>query len=110
LKWQARVGDKFDWFVSLQNQGIVVPILDQMPEVEEDARPYLKAFHFLSGSRRTGFGPSYIPLTEIIAYCDLILLTDPDTRFLYAQIIQELDAYYLTEIATEKSSAGKRRS
>ena len=100
------MGDKLEWFISLQEEGISVPILDQMPEVEKNIWPYLKAFNFLSSSRRMGFGPGYIPLSEIVVYCDLILIDDPDTRFLYAQIIQELDAFYLqvTEKQGDKNS------
>ena len=102
MDWQVKIGDKFEWFVSLKESGVPTPILDKMPVIKQSAYSYWKIFNFLSSSRRVGFGPGRIPLSEIIIYCDLYLIYDIEERLFIAEVIQELDAYYVMKI-TEKS-------
>jgi len=101
------VGDNLDWFISLQESGEKVPILEERPYIEDYAIFYWSAFNILSCSRRVGMGNSYVPLTEIIAYCDLYLIRDVESRIFLSEVITELDSFYLSESNKKSGKVGK---
>jgi hypothetical protein len=102
------VGDKLEWFISLQSEGRVIPILDEMPLIEDYAHFYWVAFNVLSGSRRIGMGNGSIPLSEIRGYCDEYLIKDVESRIFLIEVVSELDSFYLSE-SNKKSEKGSKK-
>ena len=49
----------------------------------------------LSSSRPIGFAPGSIPLSEILAYCDLVGISGQDDRLEFVEIIQSMDRVVL---------------
>ena len=47
-------------------------------------------------------GTGMIPLSEIVTYCDLILLDHPDDRLFLVEIITELDSFYISKMSDKK--------
>ena len=67
-----------------------------MPEVDTYSRPFWEAWEALSSRRqRTQVGPQAIPISEILAYCDLRRIDDPDEREDMYHMIGMLDGLYL---------------
>ena len=63
--------------------------LAERPEFNVDI---WNAFAVLSAQRDGGFsGITPIPVSEVMAYCDLRGMTDPDTRTLYLRGVTALD-------------------
>lgn len=56
---------------------------------------YMEAFEMLNGSRQTGFGIGYIPLSEIDAYCRIYEIRDLDDIELYVRFIRALDRVWV---------------
>ena len=73
------------------------------PELFQDLMFDWSAFVILSGSRQVGMGGACaIPVSEIVAYCELIGITDSECRVTLLRRIQILDGEYL-KIQAEKS-------
>jgi len=79
---------------------VKVPRLDAKPQLHDGVgsvglNPYIRAYQILSRSRQIGMAEFYIPLTEILAYLDLIEMTDQQEREEFALIIMAIDAALL---------------
>lgn len=72
------------------------PTLTAMPQIFEDVRWVWAAWASLHRSRSLGFAEGPIPLTEILAYCQLNEVDRP--RFL-AYAVQEMDVVYLHHVS-----------
>jgi len=60
------------------------------------AQPFWDAFWVLHGSRGASMGgPMPIPLTEMLAWCDLRGIEDSEDRMELLQHIRTMDAVYL---------------
>lgn len=102
MTWQLKVGDKLDWFIALQNEGNEIAVLKERPDIKESSLPFWRAYCLLASSRRVGMGTGMIPLSEIVTYCDLILLDHPDDRLFLVEIITELDSFYISKMSDKK--------
>lgn len=81
---------------------VVYEITQQIPKMVLE-RPVLYPhlglvwliFQSVLHSRRVGFGPFFIPLSEMIAALDLFEIHDVEQRLYYVQLLQQLDRVYL---------------
>lgn len=62
-------------------------------------REYLNAFHTLSSTRQSGFGPNPITLTEILAYLQLYGTEDKDA---FIEYMLKMDASFLSAQAEKE--------
>ncbi|WP_456238570.1 phage tail assembly chaperone [Parachitinimonas caeni] len=68
--------------------------LSAQPELQPDSLRWWQAFHDLSPSRPAGWGPAPIPVSEILAYAELLGFDAADRPFLL-QMIRACDAVWL---------------
>ena len=77
-----------------------------MPQLTIWTSAYWEAWSFLRGSRSLGFGAvGWIPVSEIIAYLDLIREDDPEERLRYLRMVLSLDDLYVSKMNERKPSA-----
>ena len=100
--------EKADWFASLESEGLEVPIeYADPPDLFPDLNLDWKAFMVLSGSRQTGMnGPLNITVSEVLSYCELLGINDPDSRVILLERIQILDSEYM-KVISEKQQRNK---
>lgn len=70
-------------------------ILSERPELTQWCVPYWNAFQRLSGSRPIGMAAGSIPLSEIVAYCTLYGISDPNDIDDLVYVIGEMDSEWL---------------
>lgn len=97
MSWYAEHGEHLETYYRVQAQGLKVAALDIRPELISgfgtmSDNPYLRAYYLLSKSRQIGMAEFYIPLTEIVAYLDLIGIEGHEARSDFATIIIAIDA------------------
>jgi len=89
-----------------------VPALQNRPTLSRWVYDYWEAFRVLGSSRtatQAGLGP--IPLSELVAYLDMMSIQDIDERLTYIKMIQSLDSVYVTHINDKaKASAAKQKA
>lgn len=97
-----------------QAAGKQIKALDDKPEDLGNLVWFYNVFHALSGSRPQGMGGSGpIPVSEVLAYCQLINMDDIDDRLMLLGFISKMDSVWLKhqekvqKAAEEKS---KRKS
>ena len=94
-----KIGDKYEWFLSLQEKGHKVKILDEQPELYADLYQYWTAFQELSSSRiNTGFGVGTIPFSEISSYLNECCITDYEERLTFIKWIKFIDINYVKAV------------
>ena len=95
MAFEFKVGDRLEFLEKMEDEGHVIPELQNQPELFQDAFPYLSAFHALSSSRQMGFGIGYIPYSEIHAYLNEQQIYNPDERIEYFKWIKFIDQLYV---------------
>ena len=101
--------------LQLQAKGQRVARLENRPKLNDglgvvSANPYIQAYQVLSRSRQIGMAEFYIPLTEIMAYLDLIQLNDPVEREDFALIVMAIDSAMLAHKSEKDKQNESRRS
>jgi hypothetical protein len=86
----------------MEDQGHIIPELQNQPELFSDSVPYLSAFRCLSTSRQMGFGIGYIPYSEICSYLNENQI-ESYYREDYIQWIQLIDSIYV-ELQSKKKT------
>jgi hypothetical protein len=79
----------------MEDQGHVIPELQNKPELFPELIPYLSAFQDLTTSRQTGFGMGYIPYSEICSYLTENRIPYPD-REEFLRWIRFIDSEYVS--------------
>jgi len=75
----------------------------ERPELSRWAMPYREAFTRLSGSRPVSMGGAgAIPLSEILSYCRLYGISDPDEIDDLVYLIGVMDGEWLAGINTSE--------
>ena len=69
--------------------------LESRPELDEGVILFWNAFQMLSPSRSVGMGVGCIPLSEILAFCDMADVRGVDERIEFVRVIQAMDAVFL---------------
>ncbi|WP_298983488.1 hypothetical protein [uncultured Roseibium sp.] len=82
-----------------QKTGKVPPALKRKPELFEDLRLVWEAFKTLSPARQYYNGaPQPIPLSEILAYCQMFEINDLEERREFAEFIIEMDTVFIAAV------------
>lgn len=89
LKWGAHV-KAFN--LQYKKSGVKPAPLKSRPTLKPVDAAYNTAFNALSRSRPTGMhGSSAILISEILAYCELMGIANPQLRVKYLNLMQEMD-------------------
>lgn len=112
--WTLRHGKNYEWYLDIEASGGHISALDTKPELYEDLRQDFKAFGELHQSRRyTGFGPSPLCVTDILAYMEMFDICDYEARKIFLKRIQVMDQAYLQysiEQTAKTSSADNNKA
>ena len=110
LSWHLEYGNKNEWFEKLEEQGEPdIPALDTRPSLYPDLLLDWRAFHEISSSRPSGFGLSYIPLSQILAYMLIHGIVDYEERKELIKRIHILDNTFMAYHAEEKAKTKKKK-
>lgn len=96
--------------MELDAQGEAVPALESMPELHADLIFYWDVFLMLSGSRPTGFGMGYVPLSEISNCLDEHRIWNWEERLEAIHWIQFIDRQYVSLNSEKKATDGRNKS
>lgn len=97
-----------------EKEGIEIPSLENMPEVDSINHLFWSAFQVLSKTRLNNGGlPQPIQVSEILAYAKLMDIDDPDDRDDLLAMILIMDEMWLEDrekkrIAAEKKAKQRR--
>lgn len=94
----------------MQEGGLEVSALQHRPRLNQWVSTYWEAFQYLGTSRalhQGGVGP--IPLSEIVAYMDVVYLRDVDARLTFIKMIQSLDSVYVLHVNEKAEQRAKAR-
>ena len=80
----------------MENEGHVIPELENRPDLFPEAAPYISAFFSLSTSRQMGFGVGYIPYSEIHSYLNENQIYSTEEREEYFRWIKFIDHLYVS--------------
>lgn len=83
------------------------PVLLAKPVLNQQDTYYYRAFHALDLSRAVSESIGYIPLSEIVAYCQLKKISDCEFFF---DVIQNIDRAYVRFIRARHSEELERYS
>lgn len=99
LKWYNQWGRQLDFLLELSADGEDVPALRSKPTLTIWQEQFWDAFQVLSDSRSfTQIGISSIPISEILAYLNLMQIVDAELRCLYLTFIRNLDVVFCNHI------------
>jgi hypothetical protein len=74
------------------------PLLSR-PRLKQQDRPFYDAYYTLAAARSAGLsGPEAIPVSEILAYVNLLGISSQEERMKYMRLIQQLDLAYLAHM------------
>lgn len=105
LKWGAHV-KAFE--AQAKKTGIKSGPLLNRPRLQRQDVPYYIAFNSLSQARPQGMnGSGPIPVSEILALCQLVGIANQPERVKYLNLIQQLDYICLEHWASERSKQTK---
>lgn len=65
------------------------------PEIHANELFFWDGFRRLASSRPIGMAPGGIPVSEMLAYLDLVDIRDVETRMMFVDIISALDGEFL---------------
>lgn len=103
-------GEKVEFLQSIEETtGETPPALANRPALNKWVLNYWAGFHLLNASRPlgpSGVGP--IPLSEIVAYCEMFQVDDMDERERFVTMIRALDAAYLKRQAEKREAERKK--
>ena len=81
------------------------PLLNR-PRLKAPDAPYQEAFNSLNNSRQGGMGgPCAIPISEVLAYLNLMGIASIAQRSKYLRLLQQMDSTYLTYVAEKQAAS-----
>jgi hypothetical protein len=82
------------------------PILNSQPELFPDLLWIWEGFMFLTSSRQFGMAsPQPILISEIVAYCELMGINDPDEREEFLHHVQKMDLVFQADFRARNPSS-----
>lgn len=86
------------------------PLLSR-PRIKLLDKEYLDAFHTLSKSRpRDMAGPGAIPVSDVLAYVNLVGVASGEERVKYLRLIQQMDDVFLEHAREEAKKHQNNKS
>jgi hypothetical protein len=80
------------------------------PRLKAADGPFVDSFYALHAARSGGMGgPNAIPISEVLAYLQLMGIASVEARAKYLRLIQRLDSVYLAHAAEKAEQARKTR-
>ena len=110
MAWGLKWGSHVKAFEAQAKKTGVMPVpLKSRPRLQNQDAVYYRAFTTLSQSRPSGGmgGRSAIPISEILAFCQLVGIASKEERLKYLSLIQELDQICLEHWAEESAKTKK---
>lgn len=108
MEWLLEWGPSLDFLEGLREEALdagrpeeIPPALLDRPEVPEHAAWYMGAFYALSPSRQIGWAAGGILLSEMLAYCHVFGVSEPER---FVRTIQALDALYLDSQSSNETT------
>lgn len=103
MAWTLKWGEHVKAFeLQSKKTGIVAGPMKNRPRLKAEDVVYYNAFQTCSASRPPGMsGASAIPISEILAYLQLVGIALREERVKYLHLIQELDHIALDHWAEE---------
>lgn len=93
-----RHGKDLEWHAALAAEGDYTRAWLERPDLPTHLGVLLEMFHDLSASRSvTMSGPGPIPVSEVLAYCQLYGIDDVQDRADLLAVIRTLDGFFLEE-------------
>ena len=90
----------------MDERGKPVAALDSRPILYDHNVVYWRSWLDLRNSRQSGFGIGHIPVTEVVAYMDLIDV-EQDERLHFLRMVNALDRRFV-ELANEKAEKDRK--
>lgn len=82
--------------------------MQNRPRLKPEDVPYYEAFSALNASRQAGAsGNESIPISEVLAYLQLVGIASPGARSKYLRLIQQMDATYKAFVAEKSTQSGR---
>ena len=103
-------GKKIDFLKGLEDSGQEVLALKNRPFLTTWTLSYYRAFRVLQDSRPSGMGIGMIPLSEMVAYCDLYAITDLDERDRFVTMMKALDEAYVGFLNEKRDAKNAAKS
>jgi hypothetical protein len=110
LTWSLVWGDHVKAFeIQFKKTGVQATPLKSRPRLKAVDLPFYEAFHCLSRSRPSGFNSAAaIPVSEVLAYCQLMGIVNQRLRSKYLSLVQDMDRICLDHWAEiQKKQAAK---
>ena len=101
-------GKNLEWYEQAEAEGERVKPLENKPELYSDLKLDFDAFNILSTSRPVGFSYGAIPISEILAYCNMFGIDDYEERKEFIKRIKILDRAYLNFHNKKSKQANKK--
>lgn len=83
------------------------PALQRCPELWAENEAPFTAFCRLSKSRQPGLAPGPIPVSEVLAYCQLIGLDDAEEALRLLDLVQACDSVFLAHVRKQDPATKK---
>lgn len=82
--------------------------MQNRPVLQKQDVPYYEAFSALNAARHHGAsGNEAIPVSEVLAYLQLVGIASADARSKYLRLIQQMDATYKAFVAEKSTQSGR---
>lgn len=94
-------GPREEFLIGISGSEPAAPLLEK-PELDDTERYYWLVFHDLNASRPTGFGAGPVPISEILAYCELYSISDTNERSDLVYIMAEMDSEFMEHCSKKK--------
>lgn len=103
MRWELKWGSEYQTLVEVfEVTGVMPTGLIERPQLRWHNRFYLESFYVLSNSRPIGMSAGPIPVSEVLAYCQMHGDFNPSERLRFLEVIRSLDAEYMAHVNAKK--------
>lgn len=96
-------GPREEFLIGISETEPAAPLLEK-PELDDMERYYWRVFHDLNASRPVGFGAASVPISEILAYCELYGINDINERSDLVYIMAEMNSEFIEHFSKKKAN------
>lgn len=98
MEWGARE----EFLIGISESEPAAPLLEK-PVLDDIEKYYWRVFHDLTSSRPVSFGAGAVPISEILAYCQLYGVNNINERSDLVYIMAEMDGELIEHFNKKKS-------